>query len=375
MNIETVAIHGSMTARTSTGDVVPPIHPSTIFEHGDAGMTDSEYSYTRLDNPNRRALEQLLASLEGGESCAAFASGVAATAAVLQALAPGDHLIAPADVYHGTRKLITDFMEPWGLEVTFVDMTDPEALAAAIRPETRLVWIESPSNPMLHITDISLISEAIAERDIVICVDNTWPTPVNQRPLGLGADLVVHSTTKYLGGHSDILGGAVIARKTGGIFERIKEVQVMTGAVPAPNDCWLLARSIRTLPYRMRGHNENAERAATYLREHEKVLRVHYPGLHTHPGHAIAVRQMSAFGGMISFEVEGGAEEALAVVNGSRLIRRATSLGGVESTWEHRRSSEGPGSTTPESLIRLSVGLEHIDDLLEDLEQALAITE
>lgn len=375
MKIETIAIHGSMNEQAATGDVVPPIHPSTIFEHGDAGMTDSEYSYTRLDNPNRRALEQLLASLEGGEACAAFASGVAATASVLQALAPGDHLIAPDDVYHGTRKLITDFMEPWGLEVSFVDLTDTDALEAAIRPETRLVWIESPSNPMLLVTDIPSVSLAVKERDIVVCVDNTWPTPVNQRPLELGADLVVHSTTKYLGGHSDILGGAVIAKRTGGIFERIKELQAMTGAVPAPNDCWLLARSIRTLPYRMRGHNENAQRVAGFLQEHERVSRVHYPGLPTHPGHGVAARQMNDFGGMISFEVEGGAEEALAVVNSSRLIRRATSLGGVESTWEHRRSSEGPASTTPEALIRLSVGLEHIDDLLEDLEQALAITE
>lgn len=371
MHIETKAIHAGVETYRESKAIVPPLSPSTVYEQDEGGYREGDLNYTRAQNPNRAQLETLLSSLEEGEDCAAFSSGVAATTAVFQALDPGDHVLLPGDVYHGTRKLVKKLMGRWGLKADFVDMTDLQAVEGAIRDETTLIWIETPSNPLLLISDITAICDLAGKQGITVCVDNTWPSPVNQLPLSLGADLVVHSTTKYLGGHSDILGGAVVCREENERFERIREIQVMAGAVPSPRDCWLLSRSIRTLPYRMRGHNENAARVADFLTEHPGVAEVYYPGLNSHDGHDVARRQMRGYGGMISFLVEGGRERALEVVAGSTLIKRATSLGGVESTWEHRRSSEDEESDTPESLVRISVGLEHPDDLLEDLEQAL----
>lgn len=262
-------------------------------------------------------------------------------------------------------------MVRWGLESSFIDMTSVETIEEHIRPNTRLIWIETPSNPLMRITDIRAVAELAKSRNLLTVADNTWPTPVNQLPLELGVDLVLHSTSKYFGGHSDILGGAVIAKKEDDFFERVRLNQKMGGAVPSPQDCWMLSRSTRTLAYRMRGHNEHAAKVAEFLTNHPKIADVYYPGLASHRGHEIAQKQMSGFGGMISFIVDGDQKESIEIVGRSKLIKRATSLGGVESTWEHRQSSEGEGSVTPENLIRISVGLEHPDDIIEDLEQAL----
>lgn len=370
MKQETIAIHSGLERESPTGDVAPPIHPSTVFEHSEDNA-EKGYIYTRAGNPNRAQLEKQLADLEEGAEAAAFASGVAASAAVFQSLDPGDHLLAPLDVYHGTRELLSDLMQRWGLEVDYVDMTDLDAVRQAIKSKTRLLWLETPSNPLLQITDIAAVKELAEQEEAIVCVDNTWPTPVNQRPLEMGAELVVHSTTKYLGGHSDLLGGAVIANSEDGLFGQVREIQTMAGAVPSPSDCWLLSRSIRTLPYRVRAHNENARQVAEYLQQSDKIEQVLYPGLSTHEGYKIAQKQMFGAGGMISFLVRGTEEEAKTIVQSSELITPATSLGGVESTWEHRLSSEGEDSETPPNLIRISVGLEHPSDIISDIETAL----
>ncbi|MEX2601155.1 MAG: aminotransferase class I/II-fold pyridoxal phosphate-dependent enzyme [Balneolaceae bacterium] len=370
-HFETLTIHGERMAGThSSGDpVVYPKEGSTIFRMGEDENVGP--IYTRHDNPNRQQLETMLALLEGGEACAAFASGMAASSAILQSLRPGDHLLIPLDLYHGVRTLARDLLKPWNLAVDAVDMTDPVKVKKAIRPETKMVWMETPSNPLLQITDIEAITSICRERGILTVVDNTWPSPILQRPIELGTDLVLHSTSKYIGGHSDLLGGAVIARSAEGLFESIRKNQSVSGAVPSPDDCWLMLRSIRTLPWRMRGHDEHAMQVARYLAGHPAVSGVFYPGLEDHPGYKIARRQMDGFGGMLSFLVKGDRAATKRVFLGSKLIIPATSLGGVESLWEHRIRSEGPKSETPENLIRLSVGLEHPDDLIQDISQAL----
>ncbi len=371
LHIETVAVHAGRAIDLGTGAVMPPIHLSTTFERQpDGGYTDG-FVYTRSENPNRRALEHCLAELEGGKSAAAFSSGQAATFSVLQALAAGDHVILPDDAYFGTGKLVVDILGRFGLESSVVDLTNVDDVRAAVRPNTRLIWVETPSNPLLKITDIAAMAEIAHAAQALCAVDNTWPSPLGQRPLQLGADFAMHSTTKYLGGHSDILGGAVVAREEGDYFERIRTIQTIGGAVPSPFDCWLLLRSIRTLPYRMRAHSEGALRVAEYLADHPKVTDVHYPGLPTHPGHAVAARQMLSYGGMLSIQLEGGMPEAMEMAARLRLFTRATSLGGVESLIEHRASVEGPASKTPANLLRVSVGLEHPEDLIADLAQAL----
>lgn len=371
MRIETLAVHAGHTIDAIAGAVTPPIHLSTTFERAGDGNYPHGYVYTRTNNPNRAALEQCLCALEGGEAAVAFASGSAATVSVFQALAPREHAIAPLDAYHGTAKLLRDIFVPWGLEVTFVDMTDLLQVQQAVRPNTKLIWVETPSNPLLKIADIARISE-IAHGAGAICVcDNTWATPILQRPFAWGADLIVHATTKYLGGHSDVLGGVVIAKVEDDFYKKIRQIQTTGGAVPSPFDCWLLLRGIRTLPYRMRAHSENALKVATFLNSHERVEAVHYPGLKQHPGHEIALRQMTLFGGMVAFQVKGNRDSAIAVAGGVKLFTRATSLGGTESLIEHRASIEGPNTQTPENLLRMSIGLEHADDLFEDLVQAL----
>jgi cystathionine gamma-synthase len=371
MRIETLAIHAGHAIDPGTGALTLPIHLSTTFERAADGSYPHGYTYIRSANPTRQALEQCLAALEEGAAAAAFASGSAATAAVFQALAPGDHVVAPRDVYYGTARLLRETFVPWGLEATFADMTDLDHVRQAVRPNTKLVWVETPSNPLLKISDIAAIA-AIAHAAGAQCAcDNTWATPVLQRPLALGADLVIHSSTKYLGGHSDVMGGAVVATADGELVGRIRQIQESGGAVPSPFDCWLVLRGIRTLPYRMRAHSEHAAQVAEFLRGHQRIAAVHYPGLAQHPGHDVAARQMTAFGGMASCQVHGGREAALAVAAHVRLFTRATSLGGIESLIEHRASIEGPGTQTPESLLRLSIGLEHPDDLIEDLAQAL----
>ena len=377
MHFETRAIHAGRSADPATGAVVPPIHLATTFERAEDGEYPRGYVYSRSGNPNRAALEACLADLEGGVAAVAYSSGSAATAAVFGALGPGDHVVAPTDVYHGTARLLREHFARWGLAVTFADLTDPEALAAALRPSTRLVWVETPSNPLLKITDVARVAEVAHAAGARVCVDNTWASPVLQRPLDLGADLSLHATTKYLGGHGDVTGGAVVAREDGELLARLRQGQTGGGAVPSPFDCWLVLRGIRTLPYRVRAHSENARRVAEYLAAHPAVAAVHYPGLDTHPGHSVAARQMADFGGMLSFEVRPTADDptgrarAFAVAAKVRLFTRATSLGGTESLIEHRASVEGPETKTPAGLLRLSIGLEHPDDLVEDLEQAL----
>jgi len=303
----------------------------------------------------------------------AFSSGLATAMSIFQALRPGDHVVAPDDAYHGVTRLLRDIMAPWGLEYTRVDMRDPQNVATALRPNTRLVWIETPSNPLLKIADIAAIADIAHQAGALCVVDNTWATPVQQRPLDLGADMVMHATTKYIGGHSDVLGGAVVFRENDAFAERVRFLQINGGAVPSPFDCWLTLRGIQTLTYRVRAHAASAMQVARFLATHPRIERVHYPGLETHPGHAVATRQMRGFGGMISIEIQGGEAEAVAVAARVRIITRATSLGGVESLIEHRASVEGPESVTPPNLLRISVGLEHPDDLIADLAQALEV--
>ncbi|HEX8034775.1 MAG TPA: PLP-dependent transferase [Ktedonobacterales bacterium] len=371
MRLETLAVHAGHMIDPATGAVITPIHLSTTFERAEDGSFPHGHSYTRTGNPNRAALEESLRLLEDGAAAAAFSSGSTATMTVFQALVPGDHVIAPDDAYYGTAKLLRETFQPWGLEVSFVNMAELDRVREAVRPNTRLIWAETPSNPQLKITDIAAVAE-IAHSNGARCVcDNTWATPILQHPLALGADIVMHSTTKYLGGHSDVLGGGLVAREDDAFFQKVRQIQTSGGAVPSPFDCWLILRGIRTLPYRMRAHSENAQRVATFLSQHPEVEAVHYPGLTAHPGHDIAVRQMSLPGGMVSFQVRGGREEALGVAAGMHLFTRATSLGGPESLVEHRASVEGPETRTPENLLRLSIGLEHPDDLIDDLAQAL----
>ncbi len=371
MRIETLAVHAGHGVDPGTGAVTPPIHLSTTFERAPDGTFATGYIYSRLGNPNRTALEACLAALEGGAAAAAFASGAAATMSILQALGPGDHVIAPIDTYHGTRILLRDILGPWGLQVSFVDMTSLGEVEHAIRPQTRMIWVETPSNPLLTVSDIARIAELAHASGARCTVDNTWASPVLQRPFELGADLILHSTTKYLGGHCDVLSGAVVTKTDDAFFQRLRTIQLQGGAVAPPFDCWLVLRGIRTLPYRVRGHCQNARRVAEFLSGHPRVEAVYFPGLPKHPGHAIAAKQMKDFGGMLSFQVRGGKDEALAVAAKVRIITRATSLGGADSLIEHRASIEPPDTRTPQNLLRLSVGLEHADDLIEDLGQAL----
>ena len=370
-HLETLAIHAGQAPDPSTGAVTPAIHLSTTFERDPDGNYSRGHVYTRSSNPNRSALETCLAALEDGAEAAAFASGSAASASVFRSLKPGDHVIAPDDLYHGTARLLREVFMPWGIAVSFVDMSEVANVVAALREETALVWLETPSNPLLKIADIAAISEQAHSAGALVACDNTWATPVLQRPLELGADLVVHSTTKYLSGHSDVLGGAVISKEADDTFARIRALQGIEGAVPSPFDCWLTLRGIRTLSYRMRAHCDNAALVARALTQHIAVEKVYYPGLSSHHGHALAMEQMRDFGGMLSFCVRGGRAAAMQLAADLKLFTRATSLGGVESLLEHRRSVEGPESQTPDNLLRVSVGLEHPDDLVHDLNQAL----
>jgi cystathionine gamma-synthase len=371
MKIETLAVHAGHTIDPATGAVSAPIHLSTTFERDAEGSYSRGFMYTRNNNPNREALERGISGLEGGAAAAAFASGTGASMSIFQALAPGDHVLAHVDAYYGTTRLLREIFRRWGLDISFVDMGDLTAVEKALRSKTKLAWMETPSNPLLKIVDLAAVAE-IVHRSGAICVcDNTW-APTLQRPFDLGADLILHSTTKYFGGHCDVLGGIVVAKIESDLFQRIKSIQYEGGAVPSPFDCWLVLRGMRTLPWRMRAHSENAVRVADFLSQHPRVARVHYPGLKLHPGHEIAAKQMSMFGGMLSFETKAGRDAAMSTAAKTKIFVRATSLGGVESLIEHRASIEGPGTTSPEGLLRLSIGLENADDLIEDLDQALS---
>jgi cystathionine gamma-synthase len=290
--------------------------------------------------------------------------------AMFQALAPGDQVLAHVDAYYGTSRLLREIFLRWGLEVDFIDMSNLEEVKKALRPQTKLAWAETPSNPLLKIVDLAAVAEIVHGAGALCVCDNTW-APVLQCPFALGADLILHSTTKYFGGHCDVAGGIVVAKKESEFFQRVRGIQYSGGAVPSPFDCWLILRGMRTLPWRMRAHSENGMQVAEFLAQHRKVESVHYPGLSSHPGHEIARRQMSMFGGMLSFQVNAGGEGAMSVAAKTKIFTRATSLGGVESLIEHRASIEGPGTTSPENLLRLSIGLENADDLIEDLDQAL----
>lgn len=356
-----------------TGDLVSPIHLSTTFERAADGSYPGGYMYSRNDNPNRNQFESTMATLEGGASGAAFSSGMAATIAVFQSLRPADHVIIPDDVYYGVRRLLDEVLVPWGLTYSLADFSDPDAVRAASNDATRLVWAETPSNPMSKITDISAIAGVAHGLDALLIVDSTWTTPLLQRPLQEGADLVLHSVTKYLAGHSDVLGGVVVSRNADGVFERIRRYQVSAGPVMEPFSAWLAMRGMRSLGARMAVHCRNARTVAERLQAHPRVSAVHYAGLEDHPGHKTAAGQMDDFGGMLSFQIEGGAKEALAVAAATRVFRRATSLGGTESLIEHRASIEKQPSSTPQNLLRLSIGLEHVDDLVDDLDNALDV--
>ncbi|MEQ1870331.1 MAG: aminotransferase class I/II-fold pyridoxal phosphate-dependent enzyme [Vicinamibacterales bacterium] len=371
LHFETLAVHAATAVDPQTGAVVPPIHLSTTFERAQDGSFPSGYAYTRNDNPNRRALENALAALEGGTEAVAFASGMAATQSVFQALAPGDHVVIPRDSYFGTAKLLQEQFVPWGLEVSIVDMRDLEALQAALRDTTKIVWAETPSNPTISITDLRVVASMAKAAGALLVCDNTWATPYLQRPFELGADVVMHSTTKYLSGHGDAMGGVVVVKEPGEFGATLRAIQGRGGAVPSPFDSWLALRGVRTLPWRMRGHCENAMRVASFLATQAGVERVHYPGLSDDLGHAVAKTQMAAFGGMLSLVVPGGRTGAFAFASRLRLFTRATSLGGPDSLIEHRASVEGEKTRAPEGLLRISVGLEHADDLIADLDQAL----
>jgi cystathionine gamma-synthase len=374
MKIETRAVHAGRHIDPATGAVTPPIHLSTTFERGPEGDYPRGYSYSREDNPNRHALEECLASLEGGKHAICFSSGLAVVTALVQGLKPGDHIVAPDDVYWGLRKVVGEVFGKWGIETSYVDMTNIDDFHAALRPTTRLVWTETPSNPLMKVTDLTSIAALarLSGPDILTVCDGTFATPVLQQPLDCGIDMVAHSTTKYLGGHSDVVGGALIARHENYLFESARKSQRYGGSVPSPFDCWLTLRGIDTLPWRVRAQSESAMRVARFLDQHRAVETVHYPGLATHPGHHVAARQMSMFGGMLSFQVKGSGETALGVAAQCQLFTRATSLGGAHSLIEHRASVEGPATRTPRNLLRLSIGLEHADDLIADLERALS---
>ena len=389
MKIETLAVHAGHSVDPATGAVAAPIYLSTTFERDVEGTYSRGFMYTRNDNPNRDALERGISALEGGAAAAAFASGTAATMSIFQALAPGDHVLAHVDAYYGTSRLLREIFLRWGLQADFIDMSNLEAVKKALRAKTKLAWMETPSNPLLKIVDLAAVAKIVHDAGALCVCDNTW-APVLQRPFDLGADLILHSTTKYFGGHCDVLGGIVVAKDDSEFFQRIRGIQYEGGAVPSPFDCWLILRGMRTLPWRMRAHSENAMTVADFLAQHRKVGRVHYPGLQSHPGHEIAARQMSIrstnapafaeatarrqdklFGGMLSFEAKDGYDAAMSVAAKTKIFIRATSLGGVESLIEHRASIEGPGTTSPEGLLRVSIGLENADDLIEDLDQAL----
>ena len=371
MRIETLAVHAGAQVDPATGAVAPAIYPSTTFERDADGSFPHGHIYSRSSAPNRSALETSLTALEGGAAAVAFASASAATSAVFQSLAPGDHVVAPTDAYYGTAKLLREVFAGWGLESSFVDMTDLGAVEAAVRPTTRVLWAESPSNPLWKVSDLAALGAIARAAGARFVVDNTTATPVLQSPFKHGADLIVHATTKYLGGHTDVLGGILVVRERGPWLDRLRLLQTTGGAVPSPFDCWLVVRGIRTLPYRVRAQSAHALAVAGILAAHPRVEAVHYPGLASHPGHEVARRQMAMFGGMLSLQVRGGADAAMAVAAKVRLFTRATSFGGTESLLEHRASIEGPGTTTPPNLLRVSVGLEHPDDLIEDLAQAL----
>ncbi|MBI5929782.1 MAG: cystathionine gamma-synthase [Chloroflexi bacterium] len=376
-HIETSAIHAGQEPDPSTGAIMTPIYQTSTYVQKSPGEHKG-YEYSRTGNPTRTAFESLMAALEGGQHGLAFSSGMAATDTVMRLFKPGDHTIVGNDVYGGTYRLFDKVLKQYGLEFSFVDVTDPKAIEAAIKPNTRLIWLETPTNPMLRLADIQAVSTMAAAKSpkIWVAVDNTFASPYLQQPLALGADIVIHSTTKYLGGHSDVVGGAVVLNDEEA-YLKLKFLQNAVGAVPGPQDAWLTMRGIKTLHLRMERHSENAMKVAQFLSDHSAIAEVYYPGLESHPQHDLAKRQMpKGYGGMISVLMVGGKEAGYQFVSRTKLFALAESLGGVESLIEHpgvmtHASTSDSTFPVPASLVRLSVGVEHIDDLLEDLQSAL----
>jgi cystathionine beta-lyase/cystathionine gamma-synthase len=377
LGFDTLAIHAGQTPDPTTGAVMPPIHLSSTFAQDGPGKHRG-FEYSRTDNPTRRMLEQCLTALEAGTAAVAFASGSASSATLLETIRPGEHVISSDDVYGGTYRLMQRVIAPRGIQFSRVDMADLDTVRAAIIPATRMLWVETPTNPLLKLADIPALAQLAREHRLLLVVDNTFATPVIQRPLELGADAVVHSTTKYLNGHSDVVGGAVITKHTE-LAERLKFLQNAIGAVPSPFDCYLVLRGLKTLPIRMLRHSQSATRLATFLASHSSVARVFFPGLPSHPQYALAQRQMALPGGMISLELKGGLTAAHALLSSTRIFTCAESLGGVESLIEHPASMTH-ASLPPETraalgigdgLVRLSVGLEDPEDLQRDLERGL----
>jgi cystathionine gamma-lyase len=379
MRFATRAIHAGQEPDPATGATIVPIYQTSTYTQEAPGRHKG-YEYSRTANPTRAALEECVASLEGGAYGLAFASGLAATIATMSLLSPGDHVVAGDDLYGGTYRLFEKVLpRTGGLEFTYADTTDPGSVAKDLRPETKLLWIETPTNPMLTLSDIVALCEMAHERGALVAVDNTFASPYFQNPLALGADLVVHSTTKYIGGHSDVVGGAVVTSNKG-FYEGIKFYQNAAGGVPGPFDAWIVLRGLKTLAVRMRQHEENALAVAEFLQGHPQVASVNYPGLASHPQHELAKRQMSGFSGMVSFTLKRGAEAAYAAAQRTRIFSFAESLGGVESLITHpatmthatipRGQREARGVT--DSLMRLSVGIEDKEDLIADLDRAIS---
>ncbi len=374
----TRAIHAGQRPDPTTGAIMTPIYQTSTYVQQSPGKIIGEYDYSRAANPTRAALEANLADLEGGRYGLCFASGVAATGVVLHLLSSGDKVLLGDDVYGGTNRLFHRVFTQLGIETVLVDMTDLDAVKSMMDERVKLIWLETPTNPMLKIADIAAISEITKGNDVILAVDNTFATPYLQNPLALGADIVCHSTTKYIGGHSDSIGGALITNDPG-LYERLKFIQLSEGAVPGIMECFLLLRSTKTLHVRMQRHCENAEKIAAYLDGHPKVEKVIYPGLESHPQHELGKRQMSGFGGMMTIYIKGGLEESQAMLEKTRFFACAESLGGVESLIEHpaimthasvpadQRAKLG----ISDNLVRLSVGIEGVDDLIADLDQAL----
>jgi cystathionine gamma-synthase len=375
-SFETLAIHAGNTADPLTGAVVPPIYQVSTYKQDGVGGLRGGYEYSRSANPTRTALEENLAALEGGSRGLAFASGLAAEDCLLRTLlSPGDHVVIPNDAYGGTFRLFAKVVSRWGVEWSVADTSDAAAVRAAITPRTKVIWVETPSNPLLGITDIAAVAEVARTAGARLVVDNTFASPYLQQPLALGADVVVHSLTKYMGGHSDVVGGALITADKA-LGEELAYHQNAMGAIAGPFDSWIVLRGIKTLAVRMDRHCANAGRVAEMLTAHAKVTKVLYPGLPDHPGHETAAKQMKGFGGMISFQVAGGEEAAVEVCNRAKLFTLGESLGGVESLIEHpgrmtHASVAGSALEVPADLVRLSVGIESADDLLADLQQAL----
>jgi cystathionine gamma-synthase len=370
MKFETLAVHAGA-ERDETGSIAPPLHLSTNYEHSPSGEPSNGHLYIRMDNPIQRRLEDALAAVESGQGALVFASGVAAGAAYLQSLPPGSHVLFSDDLFYGFRAMAPRFLPRWGIEWSEVDMTDLIAVRAALRPETRVVWAEMPTNPLMKIMNIAGLAEIAHAAGAQLLVDSTFPTPALLRPLSMGADVTLHSTTKYLGGHSDVQGGALVFARCDDQFARITDIRKLLGGVAAPFGSWLVLRGLRTLAARMRVHSANAAAVAAFLELHPEVAEVLYPGLASNAGYSLAKEQMDGFGGMLSFRVKGGRTGAIEVASRVRLFINAGSLGGSESLIQHAASVMHPANTIPDDLLRVSVGLEHPADLMDDLKQAL----